>query len=100
MKKISIFVFVLALSLNTVIARDYTKLQLKELKHAQKYGTTKNVVQNTTLNNVFETANLQLKDPHIMKFGNYDIISKDKYDAKIKKSPQKLQTFFHFFKLF
>ena len=45
MKKIIIFVSVLALSLSGVQAKDYVKMQIKEMKHAQKYGTTKTVSQ-------------------------------------------------------
>lgn len=92
MKKLLIIFAALAV-VNCVEAKDYAKMQVKEMKHAQKYATTKNVVQDASANKVFKTTDLQLKDPHIMKFGNYDIISKDKYDAKMKKDEVKYEEY-------
>ncbi len=86
MKKLSIFALALALSFNCVIARDYTKLQIKELKHAQKYGTTKKVLQNqgTNASYKFAAKDSTLKDPKIMKLGNFEKISAQKYSEKLK----------------
>ena len=93
MKKILILFAALAVAFNCADAKDYAKMQVKEMKHAQKYSTTKNVVQNSKSDKTFQTVDLQLKDPHIMKFGNYDIISKDKYNAKLKKDETKYEDY-------
>ena len=93
MKKLLILFATLAVAINCVEAKDYAKMQIKEMKHAQKYSTTKNVVKSSASNKTFQAADLQLKDPHIMKFGHYDIISTDKYNAKIKKDETKYKDY-------
>ena len=50
MKKIFIMSVALIVGLSCVEAKDYVKTQVKEMKHAQKYATTKNVVNNRTQN--------------------------------------------------
>jgi len=95
MKKFIIFISVLALSLSGVQAKDYVKMQIKEMKHAQKYGTTKTVLQNRT-NNIAQSniaSNIQIKDPKIMKFGDYEIIPQDKLDKKLKQDEAKYKEY-------
>ena len=82
MKKFIIALMLFAISVNCVLARDYAKLQEKEMKHAQKYGTTKKYLGNQNI--VPVTAAAIVKDPKIIKLGDYEVISKAKYDAKIK----------------
>ena len=43
MKKFIVMLSVLAVSIGCVHAKDYIKTQIKEMKHAQKYATTKKV---------------------------------------------------------
>lgn len=95
MKKIIILSAVLMLAINNVQARDYVKLQVNEMKHAQKYGTTQKVLQNKVQNTAQSVAysNISIKDPKIMKFGNYEIIDSDKYDKKIKKDEAKYEEY-------
>ena len=40
MKKIITLLLIGVFSVNCAIARDYAALQIKEMKHAQKYNTT------------------------------------------------------------
>ena len=91
MKKIIVLALALIVTSQLIVeARDYAKLQIKEMKHAQKYGTTKKVLQNQNIQItpvLFSTKNI--KDPKIMKFGNYEKISDEKYNAKIKADEKK-----------
>ena len=95
MKKIAILCFIFVLTVCSLEAKDYAKMQIKEMKHAQKYGTTQKVLQNKMPNIVNKTTNASytLKDPKIMKFGDYEIIPKTKYDAKLKKDEAKYQIY-------
>lgn len=93
MKKIIVILSVLVLTVGCVEAKDYVKMQVKEMGHAQKYGTTQKIVrqqQPVTTNTV---ALSNIKDPKIMKFGNYEIISKSKYDEKLKKDEAKYEEY-------
>ncbi len=94
MKKLLILLSVLAVSSSCIQAKDYVKTQIKEMKHAQKYATTKNVLQNTTQTYTPSVISLvNVKDPHIMRFGDYEKIPKAKYDAKIKKDEVKYEEY-------
>ena len=94
MKKFIILFFISALILNGVEAKDYVKTQVKELKHAQKYTTTKKVTQNHKQNyDVNNAVKDGVKDPHIMKFGDYKEISKAKYEEKLKKDEEKYKEY-------
>lgn len=86
MKKIIILLTAILLVQSYCDAKDYAKLQIQEMKHAQKYNTTKKYVpaaQSYSVN-LPTTVNTRIKDPKIMKFGNYEKVSKTKYDEKIK----------------
>ena len=94
MKKFLILLSILSVSIFSVSAKDYVKTQIKEMKHAQKYATTKNVLQNTTENfsyNSVVAANI--KDPHIMQFGDYKKIPKEEYNKKLKKDEVKYEEY-------
>ena len=97
MKKLLILLSVFALVMSSVEAKDYAKMQIKEMKHAQKYATTKKVLQNKEQPIVAVqtpiSRNIQIKDPKIMKFGNYKKISKANYDAKLKKDEVKYEEY-------
>lgn len=83
MKKFLIILAICAISVNCVFARDYAKLQEKEMKHAQKYGTTNKYLDNRKIE-MPQSLSFGIKDPKIIKLGDYEVISKTKYDAKMK----------------
>lgn len=94
MKKFLIFLSVISLIICSAEAKDYVKMQVKEMKHAQKYSTTKNVLQNKTQPEKNIVANVKnIKDPKIMKFNNHDDINKNQYDEKIKKDDTKYEVY-------
>ena len=98
MKKFLIFALTLVIGANYVCAKDYAKMQIKEMKHAQKYATTQKVLQeDVQISNKVKSAtlpaNFTIKDPKIMKFGDYEKISKDKYNAKLKKDEAKYEDY-------
>ncbi len=94
MKKLSILLIAVMLTTCVVEAKDYAKMQIKEMKHAQKYGTTQKVLQNQTQNTEHTVSAVSgIKDPKIMKFGDYDVISKTAYDGKIKKDEVKYEEY-------
>ena len=96
MKKVLILSFALIVGLSCVEAKDYVKIQVKELQKAQKYGTTQKVLQTQEQTYVpaQQIPDLSVKDPHIMKFGDYKKISKADYDAKIKKDEEEYKKIF------
>ena len=61
MKKIVILSLALLICSQYVLAKDYAKLQIKEMKHAQKYATTQKVLQNNnqkiSINVLYMTLN-------------------------------------------
>ena len=86
MKKFAILLIALVLVQSNVMARDYAKLQVKEMKHAQKYNTTEKYVPAAHATQVLPTVNVsKIKDPKIMKFGNYEKVDNSKYNAKTTK---------------
>lgn len=91
MKKLLIVAIIGFLSFNSAYGRDYAKLQIKEMKHAQKYGTTNKYyenaahVKNVNNENLPTLANKNLKDPKILKLNNYEIIDEDKYKVKLEE---------------
>ena len=91
MKNIVILALALIIGSQYVQAKDYAKMQIKEMKHAQKYATTQKVLQNNNqqIGQISSTYKGAIKDPHIMKFGNYEKITKAKYDEKLKKDEVK-----------
>ena len=91
MKKFLILLIGLFLVQNCSIARDYTKIQMKELKHAQKYGTTQIRTQDFSI--AKPTVNKNLKDPHILKCGDYEIDNNTEYKAKLKEDEQQYKVF-------
>ena len=95
MKKIVILSLALVICSQYVLAKDYAKLQIKEMKHAQKYATTQKVLQsnNQKVGQISPKYTGAIKDPHIMKFGNYEKISKSKYDEKLKKDEAKYEEY-------
>ena len=89
MKKILMLVLVFSVALCPVGAKDYVKMQLKEMKHAQKYGTTQKVLQNQHIQMAQKISKTEIKDPKIMKFGNYETVSQADYNKKLKSDEKK-----------
>ena len=85
MKKFVVLISALLFLTSTVYAKDYAKMQIKEMKHAQKYNTTQKVLQNKTSQSPKTTTVSGIKDPKIMRFGNYKEVSKAQYEEKLKK---------------
>ncbi|MBP3821119.1 M48 family metallopeptidase [bacterium] len=80
MKNFWILLFVGILSVNAVFARDYAKLQEKEMKHAQKYGTTNKYFENENISNKVNkelpvNINFEIKDPKLLKLDSYEKIN-------------------------
>ena len=86
MKKYLSAILVCLLSVNMVCAKDYAKLQIKEMKHAQKYGTTQKYLNNNIVAPQTEIAvsNRGLKDPKLIKLGNYEKIDEQSYNQKLE----------------
>jgi len=91
MKKL-LWIFVLLLCVSAVFARDYTKIQEKEMKKSQKYGTTTkylNQYNDASQNNksTYQKAG-NIKTPKILIIGDYKKIEKDKYNEKISSDDE------------
>ncbi len=91
MKKIITLLLIGVFSVNCAIARDYAALQIKEMKHAQKYNTTQKYFfnQDKILNNFnYYTSkpsqNTYIKDPKIFKLPEYQEVDEAKYQEKLK----------------
>lgn len=82
MKKLSILILTLCIVSLGAQARDYAKLQVKEMQHAQKYGTTNKYLSDTA--SFKANTNMKLRDPKIIKIGNYEKISNSDFAKKEK----------------
>lgn len=82
MKKLLFFVVFCFIFQPMAQARDYVKLHVKEMKHAQKYGATEQYFADYSIKNKNEDK-LELKDPKLIKLGGY--VEKDlaKFSAKV-----------------
>lgn len=93
MKKILIILSVLLMTISVTEARDYAKLQVREMQHAQKYGSTQRyfdtMSQNSLQQNVALSYQANIKDPKIMDFGLPDNVDDKKYNDKIKSDNEK-----------
>ncbi len=96
MKKFIILFAVLALVIGSTEAKDYAKMQIKEMKHAQKYGTSQQLLKEKNDNNIPNnviTYNVPLKDPKIMKFGHYEEVSDTDYNKKLENDAKKYEVY-------
>ena len=87
MKKILFLLLFCLLIQPMVEARDYVKLHMKEMKHAQKYGATdqyfadySDEIQNKKENK----NNITLKDPKLITLNGYDEKTLQEYEKKLK----------------
>ncbi len=90
MKKLLVLLIGLMLIPSATLARDYTKIQIKENEHAQKYNTVDKHFQNYEENKNFSTKWNNVYDPKIIKLGtNYTVISDTDYAQKLKQDEKK-----------
>ena len=83
MKKIIALCMACFLIQNTSFAKDYAKLQIKEMKKSQEYSATNKYFADYSDAN--KPMNFTIKDPKLIKLGGYEEIPTDKYKAKIAK---------------
>ena len=81
MKKI-LWLIAAALVLNTsCYAKDYAKIQLKELKKAQKYDATSKYYADYSQSDEVELG-FEIKDPKLIKLKGYEYVAPEKLKAK------------------
>lgn len=90
MKKILLFISVILLANISVEAKDYAKIQIQEMKKAQKYNTTARYYEDytSTDNNLDK---IDIKDPKLLTLSGYEQIPSDKFKEKIAKDNQKYE---------
>ena len=93
MKKYLILFLLITLTMSQSIARDYTKIQTKELKHAQKYNTTQVRTKNFTPTIYPQTIKTKYRDPHILLLGSYEKIDDEKYNEKLAKDEKEYKKY-------
>lgn len=90
MKKFLVLLAGLMLVQNVTIARDYTKLQIKEVQHAQKYNNVDKHFQNYETNEQFTNKRNTIYDPQIIKLGiDYTVVNNNDYAQKLKQDEKK-----------
>ena len=88
MKKFIVLSLICFLVQNTAQAKDYAQQYLKEMKKSQKYSATSNYFEDSVSKQA-ESKPEKLKDPKLVKIGNYKEISNADYKAKIAKDNAK-----------
>lgn len=83
MKKFTILLIFCLCFQAIAYSRDYTKLQVKEAKHAQKYGTTKKYTAKYTQPVYRSVVVSDIKDPKQFKIADFKPVSEEKYNKKI-----------------
>ncbi len=81
MKKILMLLAVCLVFNSTCDAKDYAKIQLKELKKAQKYDATDKYFADYSKKNNVELG-FDIKDPKLIKLKGYEYVSPEKLKAK------------------
>lgn len=90
MKKLILLLVVGLFTFNSAYSRDYTKIQVKEIKHAQKYGTTNKYFTGEKLNNLSNAVvNKNLKDPKVMRLYDYTAVDEKNYQNKLSEDEKK-----------
>ena len=84
MKKILFLSLALLVVCANVEAKDYAKLHMKEMQKSQKYATSKTYFADYAPQASI-TNNFEIKDPKLIKLGNYKEISDAQYIAKLAK---------------
>ena len=83
MKKILLAVALCFLIQTCSDAKDYAKLHVKEIKHAQKYGVSAKYNKSYAPDVNIPTKNI--KDPKLLKIGDYQEIADAQYKEKLAK---------------
>lgn len=86
MKKFLILLFVITLLMPKVFAKDYAKMHLKHMKKNQEYRINNTYYDNKVSQE--ESIDFEIKDPKLLKFGDYKDIPANKLEAKYKKDEQ------------
>ena len=87
MKKILFLLLFCLLIQPMADARDYVKLHMKEMKHAQKYGATDQYFadySDEVKSKKQSKTDITLKDPQLIKLSGYDESTLKNYDKKLK----------------
>lgn len=89
MKRFIAIILGLILTQAMTQARDYTKIHAKEMKHAQKYGSTQFRTENFTPTIYTQTIKSQYRDPYNLIIGNYEVLDEDKYKEKLETDEER-----------
>lgn len=85
MKKILYILVLLFLVQNTSEAINYKKLHMQEMRTSQTYGSTNKYFKDYSEPVKAQTFDFTIKDPKLIKLGNYQEISDAKYNEKLAK---------------
>ena len=83
MKKILILGIIVSLCQSSCFAKDYAKQYMKQMKKNHEYRIENTYIKQSS--NTQESQNLNIKDPKLIKLGNYEEISSKNYKAKLAK---------------
>lgn len=82
MKKIIALLVVCLICNSGVFAKDYAKIQIQEMKKAQKYNTTDKYYSDYSQDKNLQSNNIEIKDPKLIKLSGYAPIDSKKLNAK------------------
>lgn len=88
MKKILLVLLSFIFLFQTVEAKDYAKLQLKEMEKSQKYSSTDRYF-NKYLVNETNNEKFVVKDPKILKLSEYEDVSDKNFKKKLNQDKDK-----------
>ena len=83
MKKIIVLLLACLVVQGACNAKDYAKLQIKEMKKSQEYSATNKYFADYSPEK--KTTAFDIKDPKLIKLDGYEVIPNDIYKAKIAK---------------
>ena len=91
MKKFLVILLGIILIQNISIARDYTKLQIKEMQHAQKYNNAERHFKNYDVNQSFN-YNTSVYDPGVINLGvKFEPVNSEAYTEKLQQDEVKYE---------
>ena len=91
MKKFLVLLLGILVAQNCTIARDYTKIQVQEAKHAQKYNNVDRHFKNYDTNQYFINRTTSVYDPKIIDLGiKYSVINNNDYNERLQQDEEKL----------
>ena len=101
MKKLLILCLACFITNSAVEAKDYVKHQINEMKKSQQYSASNKYFAEYAPE-VSKKSDVKIKDPKLIKLSGYEVISNDKYKAKLAKDDveyKKIKTFLNSNKL-